>query len=335
MSAVAPSLDHSWQARARDAFLLKGAERAVQALTPEQHAKIRKYCDAALRRASVANDLSDERNVAVAFVLYREAVGLLATAVLASRSAATEVEGQPAIRALDTLGELAAAGEIPPLPTELQTAKTILATGEPLGFDRVPAEDLLAKRAAVETTIGWLRGRLEPRTLREIRATRVLRLVGVAAIALLALVMLVVRLNRPVNIALAKPVTVSERHPVGVCPADNSGATNGEIESNYGIHTNTAVPGAIAWVMVDLLAPHKVDKVKVYNRADGWFDDGLPLSLDFSEDGVTFNEVSRRAESFSARSPWIFEAQGAKTRYVRVRSGKYVALTEIEVNPAK
>jgi hypothetical protein len=335
MSAAAPSVDNSWQARARDAFLLKGAERAVQALTPDQHAKIRKYYDAALRRANVANDLSDDRNVAVAFVLYREAVGLLATAVLASRSTAIDVEGQPAIRMLDALGELAAAGEIPPLPTELQTVKTILATGEPLGFDRVPAQDLLAKRAAVETTIGWLRERVEPRTLREIRATRILRLIGVTAVALVALVMLVARLTRPVNIALGKPGSISEKHPYAVCPLDNSGGTNGDIESSYGIHSNNAPPGGISWVMIDLLASYKIDKVKIYNRADGWYDDGLPLSLEFSEDGVAFTEVNRRAEPFTSRSPWSFEAHGAKTRYVRVRSAKYVALTEIEVNPAK
>jgi hypothetical protein len=283
----------------------------------------------------VANDLSDDRNVAVAFVLYREAVGLLATAVLASRSTAIDVEGQPAIRMLDALGELAAAGEIPPLPTELQTVKTILATGEPLGFDRVPPQDLLAKRAAVETTIGWLRARVEPRTLREIRATRILRLIGVSAVALVALVMLVARLTRPVNIALGKPGSISEKHPYAVCPVDNSGGTNGDIESSYGIHSNNAPPGGISWVMIDLLASYKIDKVKIYNRADGWYDDGLPLSLEFSEDGVAFTEVNRRAEPFTSRSPWSFEAHGAKTRYVRVRSAKYVALTEIEVNPAK
>ena len=83
MSAAAPPLGTSLQARARDLLLLESAERAVQAFTPEQHAEIRKRYDAALRRASVANDLSDDRNVAVAFLLYREAVGLLVAAVLA------------------------------------------------------------------------------------------------------------------------------------------------------------------------------------------------------------------------------------------------------------
>jgi hypothetical protein len=87
--------------------------------------------------------------------------------------------------------------------------------------------------------------------------------------------------------------------------------------------------------MVDLLASYKIDKVKIYNRADGWFDDGLPLSLEFSEDGATFTEVNKRTEGFTSRAPWTFEAKGAKTRYVRVRSPKYVALTEIEVYPAK
>src|SRR4026207_900586 len=87
MTGAASSLELSLPARARDLFLLKRAERVVRAFTPEQHAAVRKHFDAAQRRASVADDLSDARNVAVAYVLYREAVTLLIAAVWASRDA--------------------------------------------------------------------------------------------------------------------------------------------------------------------------------------------------------------------------------------------------------
>jgi hypothetical protein len=191
-------------------------------------------------------------------------------------------------------------------------------------------EELLSKRPAVEATIEWLRELVEPRSLAEIRATRALRLVGLVALVLVLLGWLIVRVTRPVNIALGKPVTVSEPHPASTAPVDNSGLTNGDIEASYGIHTNTATQGT-AWVTIDLQAPVKISKVKVFNRADGWFDDGLPLSLEFSEDGTNFTEVDRRAETFSSRAPWVFAAKGATTRYVRVKSPKYVALTEIEI----
>jgi hypothetical protein len=118
-----------------------------------------------------------------------------------------------------------------------------------------------------------------------------------------------------------------------VAPADNSGLVNGDVESNYGIHTALATPGSFAWVMVDLTQPMSVKRVKVYNRADGWFDETLPMVMEFSDDGTTFNPVDTRTTGFTARSPWVYEAKGAKTRYVRVRSDRYLALTEIEINP--
>jgi hypothetical protein len=73
--------------------------------------------------------------------------------------------------------------------------------------------------------------------------------------------------------------------------------------------------------------------VKVYNRGDGWFDIGMPMTLLFSEDGVEFTEVDERVEQFYRWDPWVFEAGKKRARYVRVNGakGKVVALNELEV----
>ena len=335
MTGAASSLEPSLPARARDLFLLKRAERAVRAFTPEQHAAVRKHFDAAQRRASVADDLSDDRNVAVAYVLYREAVTLLIAAVLASRDAdRTDLDDLRASAAFDALNALAHDGRIPPLPAYVAEARKLLAEDESLAFDRRAPEDLLAKRKSVESTLRWLQELIEPRTLNEIRATRVVRVFMTTVLIAFVIGWGVLRITRPVNIALHKPVTVSERHPITTAPTDNSGLVNGDIESSYGIHTTAAPPGGFSWVMVDLTQSTNVKRVKVYNRADGWFDETLPWTMDFSEDGTTFTVVETRVTGFTSRSPWVYEApKGTKTRYVRVRASNYLALTEIEVNP--
>ena len=83
--------------------------------------------------------------------------------------------------------------------------------------------------------------------------------------------------------------------------------------------------------MVDLEDVHPLSTIKVFNRADGWFDEGLPLRLELSEDGQQWKEVERRPTHFSATDPWVVKPHGASARYVRVASDNYVALTEMEI----
>jgi F5/8 type C domain-containing protein len=333
MTGAASPVGNTFPARARDLFLLERAERAVRAFTPEQHAAVRKHFDAAQRRASVADDLSDDRNVAVAYVLYREAVTLLIAAVIASRDPGRiDLDGLHAKAAFDALHDLARAGHVPPLPSYVAEARKVLSEDDTLAFDRRSSEDLLSKRKSVEFTLRWLQELIEPRTLNEIRATRVVRLFMTGVLIVCVIGWVVMRITRPVNLALNKPVTISTRHPASTAPIDNSGLVNGDIEGSYGVHTTVGQPGAPAWVMVDLTQPTTIKKVKVYNRADGWFDEILPLIMEFSDDGTNFTVVDTRATGFTSRSPWVYEAKGAKTRFVRIRSDRYLALTELEVN---
>ena len=123
--------------------------------------------------------------------------------------------------------------------------------------------------------------------------------------------------------ALHKPVTTSGVHPHATSPP--SGLTDGETAGAYGVHTQV---GPLPWVTVDLLAAHVIDRIKIYNRNDGWFDDGLPLTVQLSANGVDFVDVATRTTSFVK---WTIDVPRQKARYVRVRSasGKYVALSEL------
>ncbi|MET0593591.1 MAG: discoidin domain-containing protein [Polyangiaceae bacterium] len=334
MTGAATPIESTFSARARDMFLLKGAERAIRSFTPEQHAVVRKHFDAAQRRASVADDLSDDRNAAVAYVLYREAVSLLISAVIASRTPdETGVDGLQAREAFRRLHALASAGHIPPLPAFVGEAESVLSEDAQLAFDRRAPEDLLSRRKYVEQTLRWLSELIEARTLNEIRATRLIRLFIIAAIIVTTVAWGVSRAAKPANLALGKPVTVSSRYAQSTAPIDNSGIVNGDIEGTYGLHTN-ATAGVVQWAMVDLGAPASFGKIRIFNRADGAFDDQLPLTLELSDDGTNFTLVETRATSFSSRNPWVYAPPGGgKTRYVRVKGDKYVALTEVEVNP--
>jgi hypothetical protein len=312
--------------RVRSFLLLDAAERTVRARGPGQHAAIRATCDAAARRTSVADELSDDRGAVAALVLYREAAVLLAAAIAAANEAGEGAAATPEEEPVATLERLAKAGAIPAPPPDVEEALRFLGQSPSLAFDELSSDELLRRRFACESALRWLRGRVEARTLPEIRASRTVRVGASAAAAVIVLAWAILHLVRPTNLALGKPVTISSRHPASTAPPDNSGFVNGKIEGSYGIHT--AEGGA--WVMVDLLASHKLSEIRIYNRGDGWFDAGLPFTLELSQDGKTFTVVETRTAGFSSAEPWIFKAQGKPARYIRIRSKTYIALTELE-----
>ena len=324
-----PSRAGLWR-RARDQFLLEDVEREVRSRRPEQQALVGSYHRAAARRAGVADDLADARSMASSMLLYRDAVRLFIAAAVTARDVAADprallADTDSPWEALKGLSRRAAIGE---LPREVEAARKILdSVHEPLVFDESAPEQLLAQRATIKEAVAWLRGLVEPRTLRRIRAERILRLSMLGAVIAAVLALVVSNLVRAPNLALEKPVTSSSRHPASVAPTDNSGLVNGHIESAYGIHTN--VGGG--WVMVDLQDVYRLSKIKIYNRADRWLDAGLPMRLELPEDGRQWKEVERRTTTFTATSPWVFQAQGVRARFVRLASDNYVALTEVEV----
>ena len=313
--------------RARDLILLQRAEVAARALTPAQIALCTRYHRAAQRRSDVADRLREGHNAVAALRLYREAFQLAAVAVAVARDSTTSPDAMAGPAAYETLAELARAGKIPPLPTALQQVGLRLCEADPLLFDDDPTDKLLVERDNAAAALSWLQPLGRVRSLERVRFDRAL-ILTIGALAVVGVLAFTgASLFGRNNLALHRPVTASGRHPVSRAPADNSGLVNGEIESSYGIHTNRGN----AWVRIDLDGVHPISRVVVYNRADGWLDDGLPLTLEMSEDGTTFTEAGKRLSTFTSSSPWVFEAKGRRASSIRFKSNTYIALSEVKV----
>ncbi|HEY4184289.1 MAG TPA: discoidin domain-containing protein [Polyangia bacterium] len=314
---------------ARDALLLERPLAQVATLSLDRQVAMRIYFDAATRLSATADQLTDEDGAAAALILYREALPSLVVAVAMFRDPSYDAASAGAASPWETLDALAARGAIPPLPPHVGESKAILADHGPLGFDEGTDDERLTKRRTVQTTVTYLHGLVEPRSVPELKADRLTRVAGLLVVLVLALAWSGYRLVSLPNIALHKPVTISGRFAFSSAPADNTGLVNGEIEPAYGIHTSLGS----GWVMVDLQKTYRLSRVKIYNRADTLFDEGLPMTLEVSKDGVHFDLVDRRTTTFSATSPWVFVASSATplARFVRVASKNFVALTEIEV----
>ena len=291
---------------------------------------VNRYYRAGVRRAAVAADLSDVRSMASSMLLYRDAVRLLIASAVTAHDVSADSRALLAdpSSSWEALARLSRDKAIAPPPREVLAARKILDDAhDPLAFDESGPEQLVAQRATMKHAVAWLRTLVEPRTLQGIRAERTLRLSISGAVVMAALALFVWDLTKPKNIALNKPVSISARLATSTAPRDGSGLVNGKIEGSYGIHT--ALGGG--WVMVDLESVYRLARIEIYNRADNWFNAGMPMRLSLSEDGKTWTEVERRAAEFSAARPWVFEAHDARARYVRVSSDNYVALTELKV----
>jgi hypothetical protein len=137
------------------------------------------------------------------------------------------------------------------------------------------------------------------------------------------------------NVARGKPVRMSSQRPyfgprsAGVSP---EGAVDGQLPSAFDVLTNTE---ASPWLVVDLLAPHRLSKVVVYNRDDCcWGIRDLPMVIEGSIDDVEYTELGRRRRPFTQTAPWVLRLGSATARYVRVRvdaSAGEIALSEVEV----
>ena len=323
-----PSPSGSPLARVRDAFWLETALREVTARTDTQQSALRLHYLAGSRRADVADQLTDEDSAVASLLLYRDALLHFAIAAALAKEASFDPQGALGSSPVTLLKDLRDRGQLEAPPADLAEAETILASNAaPLAFDSLPIEEVLKKRATMAAATRYLRDQVEPRTAQELKVRRLTRTTISATLALVLLVAAGWRLFRPTNLAADKPVTVSARYELSTAPADNSGAVNGEIEASYGIHT--ALGGG--WVTVDLQKVYRLSSIKLYNRADAYFSDGLPYTLELSEDGTHFTTMAQRVLPFSATSPWQQPLAGARARYVRIRSANYVAFTEIEV----
>jgi hypothetical protein len=313
----------------REFFLLEEAERKQRLVTPARRAIVAAHIRGAERRLQFAPALVDASTAPAAITLGREAVVLL---VRAHVVATTEVD-DAALARLDVAGELSRLLEpAASVPDDWRRVLPILADHDPFTGDRLtPAEQNELARS-LNRIAAWLRARLDTRSTVEIRVSRIARLVALPVLAIFILV----KALSPANLAFHKPVSQSSRWPgaadSSVLVDGNRSGMNGpgSKDADY-VHT-AREPSP--WVMVDLGAAHVVSLVRVYNRNDMRFDEGLPFILELSADGRAFEAVATRTTHFGSTvfdAPWRVDLTGRRARFVRVRGTSYVALSELEV----
>lgn len=307
----------------REWFLLREARRLAEACDDAARAELRLLRDGVRERAKAAREAADEHYDAAALSLLGQALQLAATAVQIARGA------RPTGGALSRveLVELFDSGGLEGLaPTpDWSTLRELLATDDPTAADRNRA----TARSAIPSLTSALR-RLERgfevRTVRRLRVLRWVRIVGAVLLVMGLAAGMVGWLLTPDNVALGKPVTASSQRagtPAALVDGIRTGA--------YGAHTQT---DGKAWFTVDLMKPHRLSRVVVYNRGDGYWSEMLPLVLELSVDGKKFERARVREGTFTDSKPWRVGLKGEVARYVRLRVDRadaYIALNEIEV----
>jgi hypothetical protein len=255
---------------------------------------------------------------------------LLACARAVARDASLDDEG---------LAELDASREVPDLgpdpvdgrPGDTARVREALSSRDPLYFDRLDPASRLRLQRALDRAAVALRRRVEARSLAHLRAQRWGRVAALGVVLLYALWLGVRHRVMPVNLALGKPVRVSSYR---VNPPDGHELVDGRPGFTYAVQTNTEDS---PHVVIDLLGDHAIGRIAVTNRADGWWDDCLPLVVELSRDDKTYTELARRESHFGFETPWVIEASGRMARYVRVRVARrsYLALGRVEIFGAR
>lgn len=287
---------------------------------------MRRLLGAARARVGAAGQLRSPGENGPAFRLLGEAFAILVSAHLVARGEADGERVLGAASAWQKLEALAETGELARAPTDLEA---FLSNEDVLAADRLEPREALRLRPQLEALLRQLAGALEVRSVRRIKVNRALRMVAVAAGLLTLLVATVAWALAPANVARGKPVTTSSIFPRTPDPA---GATDGVRGRGFGVHTTFE---HLPWVIIDLGKSYKLSEVVVYHRSDNHQLETLPLTLQLSQDGASYSEISTRSTLFTAEEPWHQKLDGKPARYVRLIVNKkekgYIALSEIEV----
>jgi hypothetical protein len=310
----------------REYFTLRRAESTVRAYAPGQQARVAEHVEAGRQRLAAGR----KTTAAVpAAVLLRDAViHFLLAAAVAKDPAGTGTPELDASSALPPLApDPASPDAVPTDDARARGALASLATADVLYFDRLAPEDAERTRWALDRAAALARSKVEARTLTHLRGARWGRIAAIVLLAGYAAFAFVrARVVAP-DIALGKPVHLS---PHRAPPWDGHELTDGETGTTFTKLTQQDDnPNAV----IDLLGRYWIDKVKIYNRADGWFDDCLPLVVELSQDGTHWEEIGRRTEHFEASPPWVVDGGGRAASFVRVRVDRksYLLLSEVEV----
>ena len=308
----------------REFFLLERAESTVSTYAPAQFTQVREHVEAAARRLEAARRVAQ---AAPASELLKIAVIHL---LLARASAREERCAEPSREELlRSLPEFVTAGAGEARRAEdLERARAALSSSDPLYLDRLPIQEVESTRAGLERLAGFLRHRLEARSLVYLRAARWGRLAACCLLAMYVSYRAVTAAVAPWNIARNKPVTVSTYR---INPPDGHELVDGSFPLSYGVQTDREPS---PHVDIDLQAVYRIQSIKVYNRGDGWQDEGLPIAVELSIDGNYYYLAGRRETHFDREPPWVVRVGKLPARYVRIRgerAGSYLALSQVEV----
>jgi hypothetical protein len=126
------------------------------------------------------------------------------------------------------------------------------------------------------------------------------------------------------NIALHCPVTVSSQFPGQ--GTDHTLLVDGDPET-LGFHTQD---GGSQWVIIDLGKVSKINRIVVYNRADGFEERAVPIKIEVSDDNQNYKQIAERKETFDK---WTVKRLHTAGRYVRLKNTppNYFHLGEVEI----
>jgi hypothetical protein len=308
--------------------LLKDNELLAASCAAAVRPAVRAFAHAGRERAAVAERLR-EGHASIALTLFREAAFFYMAAFVASRTGELPAEALSGEGVLTRFRALEGDAPMEGTPERRAAFLDSVRAPDPLAVERLTADEAREAAQTASVVVSRLAALVEPRDVSDIRFVRRARQGGLALATLALVAWLAARLiPGPTNLALHKPVLTSGVHPAATSPP--AGLTDGVTLGGYGVQTAVA---ALPWVSVDLLEVHAVDEIKVYNRGDGWYNDGLPMTVQLSQDGASFVDVGTRTTTFGQEVPWVLEVPHQKARFVRVRggAGKYVALSELEV----
>ena len=299
--------------------LLHDAEAIAVGVTDERRAMSATLYTAARVRTDGA--LGDHGTTAL--VLARDAIPLLLAAALTARGPEAPPQGASVAELWDRYDGVVQRGLVPEVPPSLMAARAH-SLGQELPDQEIEADgDARVDEAIALAT--FLEGVVELRTPRAIRVQRRLRQLALIVVAgwLLAEVII----HRPrMNRALHAPVVSSSRRP-GAGPATD--LTNGNVEAALAFATKDEPD---AWVSIDLVKGAPASEVKLWNSNDHT-DDSLPIRVETSVDGVTWEAGGLESAHFTPSDPAIVSFPKRMTRFVRIHAkpGGALYLNEVEV----
>lgn len=279
--------------------------------------------EAAVTLLSEPLDFSD--GLAPALHLLVEAVRLALSAHAERADGAKDGERDPMVATeLPSVRDALAA--VP--PDELRETWARVARGSPSLAPIADHAERLHAVVAARNIADRLLAPLEAatRTTTLVKLARSAR-IGVAAVAIVSLGAVAtagaLRRIRGPNLALHRPTATSSAYP-GF--AGSAGAVDGDTHKT-GFHTEE---DDSPWLTIDLGEGHRVGRVVVYNRSDGFAERAVPLVIELGADGNAWSEAARQDDFFRV---WTATFSPRPCRWVRVRAPRktWLHLAEVEV----